>query len=158
LIRRTGRRACAVAELDGARRTPALARRGVQGLARGAASRYAASVARHLPAGAPALAGLWVERLAARALGHQRPPQRLLPPGQAHTFSSPRLTQFLEQHWESLRHLRLKRLQSSSTKAAPGTKVVSALPTSTPPSNRSALPLERRSAAPRPQVLVRYFS
>jgi hypothetical protein len=73
----------------------------------------------------------------------QRPPQRVLPSGQPQTLSSPRLTQFLEQHWRSLRHLRPKPLQSSSAQAAPGTKEASALPTSPPPSNLNALPLER---------------
>jgi hypothetical protein len=64
-----GRCAGAVAELDATRRTLTLAGRGVQGLARGTAG-DTASVARHLPAGAPALAGVWVERPAARAVGY----------------------------------------------------------------------------------------
>ena len=69
-------------------------------------------------------------------------PQRVWPWGQAQTLSSPRLTQFLEQHWESLLHSLPKRLQSSSAKATPG-KETSAAPRRAPPTNLSALPLER---------------
>ena len=69
--------------------------------------------------------------------------QRVRPVGQAHTLSSPRLTQFLEQHWESLRHLRPKPLQSSSSaKATPG-KEANAPPTRAAPINLMALPRER---------------
>jgi hypothetical protein len=39
-------------------------------------------------------------------------PQRSWPVGQLQTLSSPHLTQFLEQHWESLLHSLPKRLQS----------------------------------------------
>jgi hypothetical protein len=46
--------------------------------------------------------------------------QRVRPVGQAQTLSSPRLTQFPEQHWESLLHSRPKLLQSSLAKATPG--------------------------------------
>ena len=72
----------------------------------------------------------------------QRPPQRVLPSGQPQTLSSPRLTQFFEQHWRSLRHLRPKRLQSSSAKATPGTEA-NVAPRRAPPTNLIALPLER---------------
>jgi len=68
--------------------------------------------------------------------------QRVLPSGQPQTLSSPRLTQFLEQHWRSLRHLRPKPLQSSSAKAVPGTEA-NAPPTRAAPISLSALPLER---------------
>ena len=52
--------------------------------------------------------------------------QRVLPSGQPQILSSPRLMQFLEQHWESLRHSRPKRLQSSSAQATPGTEAKAA--------------------------------
>jgi hypothetical protein len=45
--------------------------------------------------------------------------QRVLPSGQPHTLSSPRLTQFFEQHWWSLLHSLPKRLQPSA-QATPG--------------------------------------
>jgi hypothetical protein len=68
-------------------------------------------------------------------------PQRVWRAGQPQTLSSPRLTQFLEQHWESLRHSRPNRLQSLA-QATPGTKA-NAAPRRAPPIHLMALPLER---------------
>src|SRR5215208_3126721 len=67
--------------------------------------------------------------------------QRLWPSGQPQTFSSPRLMQFLEQHWESLLHSLPKRLQSLA-QATPG-KEANAAPRRAPPIHLIALPLER---------------
>ena len=67
--------------------------------------------------------------------------QRVLPSGQAQTLSSPRLMQFLEQHWESLLHSLPKVLQSSA-QASPGTEA-NAAPRRAPPIHLRALPLER---------------
>src|SRR5918997_1817205 len=77
------------------------------------------------------------------AVGHwsQLSPQRVWPAGQPQTLSSPRLTQFLEQHWESLLHSLPKRLQSSA-QAIPGTEA-NAAPRRAPPIHLIALPLER---------------
>ena len=58
--------------------------------------------------------------------------QRVWPWGQPQTLSSPRLMQFLEQHWESLRHSLPKRLQSLA-QATPGMEP-KALRTRSPPS------------------------
>src|SRR5215213_3194635 len=66
--------------------------------------------------------------------------QRVWPSGQPQTLSSPRLTQFLEQHWESLRHSLPKCLQPSA-QATPGTEA-NAAPRRAPPTNLIALPLE----------------
>ena len=67
--------------------------------------------------------------------------QRVLPSGQPQTLSSPRLMQFLEQHWESLLHSLPKRLQSSA-QATPGTEA-NAAPRRAPLTNLIALPLEK---------------
>jgi hypothetical protein len=67
--------------------------------------------------------------------------QRVLPSGQPQTLWSPHLTQFLEQHWKSLRHSRPKRLQSLA-QATPG-KEANAAPRRAPPIHLIALPLER---------------
>src|SRR5215212_5559369 len=67
--------------------------------------------------------------------------QAVLPSGQPQTLSSPRLTQFFEQHWESLLHSLPKRLQSLA-QATPGMEAKAA-PRRAPPIHLIALPLER---------------
>lgn len=74
-------------------------------------------------------------------LTHLSSLQRVRPVGQPQTLSSPRLMQFLEQHWESLRHSLPKRLQSLA-QATPG-KEAKAAPRRAPPIHLIALPLER---------------